>query len=749
MSLSRTSKILILLMIRAGAAAWAAENGPAASLSIHRAPGPITIDGDLSDEGWRGAARVDTWYETNPGDNTPPKVKNVGYLTYDDKFFYAGFEFQDPEPGKIRAPLGDRDALPGTTDYGGVLLDTRNDGKTGILFVASPRSILYDSVLDDPSGNEDSSPDYYWDAQGRITKDGWTLEMRIPFSSLRYSKGDPRTWRIMLYRNYPREYRYQFFTVTLPRGGSCFVCRSSTLTGLEGLPSGGHLVLAPYATGRQAGEAVDGPGTPWHDQKVKADAGLDLKWTPTANTAVDATVNPDFSQIESDVAQIGANERFALFYSEKRPFFLEGIELFSTPIQAVYTRTVTAPRWGVRSTGKFGSTAYTALLAEDDGGGSVILPGPNSSDLADQEFRSFVAISRLRRDIGKSFVSLLATDREIRGGGYNRVLGPDFQWRPSSNDTITGQALFSDSHTPVRPELATEWDGRTLKGHGAVAWWLHSTKTVDWFAQYNDFADDFRADDGFVPQVGYRRTDLEGGYTFRPNGFLRRLRTFYIFDRSTDRDGGLLNRRLSVGTGMDGKWGSFLRFWYAFDRVRAGDVVLPRQQLLYVVQMSPSLKVNSIGVDGFVGQEIDFDGARTGTGANINFNATIRPTNHLELRFNDSRRWLNVDTPSGSRARLFTASVDRLRAQYTFTARVFLRVIGQYVSTRRDPTLYATEVARKDGAFSASMLFAYKLNWQTVLFAGYGDERELDDTARHLDRVGRQFFMKLSYAFQR
>jgi hypothetical protein len=743
------SKILILHLMLGAALAGAAEDAPLPSLEIHRATGPITIDGELSDEGWRGAARVDTWYETNPGDNTPPKVKNVGYVTYDDKFFYAGFEFQDPEPDKIRAPLGDRDALPGTTDYGGVLLDTRNDGKTGILFVASPRSILYDSVLDDPSGNEDSSPDYFWDAKGRITKDGWTLEMRIPFSSLRYAKGDPRTWRVMLYRNYPREYRYQFFTVTLPRGGSCFVCRSATMTGLEGLPSGGHLVLAPYVTGRQAGEAPDGPGTPWHDQKVKGDAGLDVKWTPTANTALDATVNPDFSQIESDVAQIGANERFALFYPEKRPFFLEGVELFSTPIQAVYTRTVTAPRWGLRSTGKFGATAYTALLAEDDGGGSVILPGPNSSDLADQEFRSFVGIGRFRRDIGKSFVSLLATDREIRGGGHNRVIGPDFQWRPSSNDTITGQVLFSDSLTPVRPDLATEWDGRTMKGHGATGWWSHSTKTIDWFALYNDFADDFRADDGYVPQVGYRRTNGEGGYTFRPNGFLRRVRTFYIFDRSTDRDGGLLNRRLSVGTGMDGKWGSFLRFWYAFDRVRAGSVVLPRQQLLYIVQLSPSLKVNSIGVDGFVGQEIDFDGARTGTGAHINLNATIRPTNHLELRFNDSRRWLNVDAPGRSRSRLFTASVDRLRAQYTFTARIFLRVIGQYVSTRRDPTLYATEVARKDGAFSGSVLFAYKLNWQTVLFAGYGDNRELDDTAQHLDRVGRQFFMKLSYALQR
>ena len=176
--------------------------------------------------------------------------------------------------------------------------------------------------------------------------------MRVPFSSLRYPKGDPRTWRIMLYRNYPRDYRYQFFNVRLPRGGSCFICRGTTLEGLAGLPSGGHLVLAPYVTGRHEGTAEDGPGTPWLSEGAKADGGLDLKWTPTASTAVDATVNPDFSQIESDVAQIGANERFALFFPEKRPFFLEGLELFATPIQAVYTRTVTAPALGSARDGK-------------------------------------------------------------------------------------------------------------------------------------------------------------------------------------------------------------------------------------------------------------------------------------------------------------------------------------------------------------------------------------------------------------
>jgi hypothetical protein len=156
-----------------------------------------------------------------------------------------------------------------------------------------------------------------------------------------------------------------------------------------------------------------------------------------------------------------------------------------------------------------------------------------------------------------------------------------------------------------------------------------------------------------------------------------------------------------------------------------------------------------VGLDGFVGQEIDFEGARVGRGANVNLRATLRPTNHLELAFNESRRWLNVDAPSGGRARLFTASVDRLRATYTFTSRAFLRVIGQYVATRRDPSLYASAVAPKSGSFSGSALFAYKLNWQTVLFAGYGDNRDLDDAGQHLAPVDRQFFVKLSYAFQR
>jgi hypothetical protein len=717
-------------------------------LTIARAAGPIAIDAQLDDAGWQGVPPIETWFETNPGDNVPPPVKNTGYLAYDDRFLYAAFVFQDPDPSKIRSPLGDRDNLPGDTDYGGIIVDPRNDGRTGFLFLANPRGIQFDSVMDDASGNEDASPDFFWDAAARITSDGWILELRVPFSSLRYREKNPAAWGIMLYRNYPRAYRYQFFTTRLPRGGSCFVCRANKLNGLQGLPSGGHLVVAPYVNTSRTGERADEPGAPFVNGDPDADAGVDVKWTPGASTAIDVTVNPDFSQVESDVAQIGANERFALFYPEKRPFFLEGSELFRTPIQAVYTRTITSPRGGLRSTGKSGPLAYTALLAQDRGGGQVVLPGPDSSDLAPQDFRSFVGIGRLRYDLGRSFVSLLATDRDVEGGGYNRVFGPDLQWRRGDGDVVTGQLLLSRSEAPVRPDLAAEWDGRRLADHAADAWWLHTRKHVDWMAEYKDIGDEFRADDGFVPQVGYRQTYGEAGLTFRPSGLLRRIRTFAIADRSADRDGDLLNRRLSFGAGMDGRFIQFARFQFADDRVRTGDIVLPRQQLLYWLFLNPGRILSGLSAYGFVGEQIDFDNHRPGTGASIAYEATLRPTKHLELRLNGERRWLDVDTPSATDARLFTAQVDRVRATYTFTSRMFLRAIVQYVETRRNPALYVDTVAAKEGGLSGSALFAYKLNWQTVLFVGYGDEAALDETG-DLRRSKRDFFLKVSYAYQR
>jgi hypothetical protein len=743
-----TGVVCLLVLMSVASAASGQPSLAGDQLRIARATGPIVIDGDLSDDAWRHATRVDKWYEINPGDNTEPKLRNVAYLAYDDRFLYAGFEFEDPHPESIRAPLGDRDNVAGFTDYGGVILDTRHDGRTGTLLLANARGIQYDAVSDDVSGNEDSSQDFYWESAARITAHGCTLELLIPFSSLRYRNVDPQTWGIMLYRNYPRDFRYQFMSAKVPRGSNCFICRSNTLVGLERLPGGGHIVAAPYVNASESASPVGDPGTPMVNGPLRPRAGLDVKWTPDADDAVDLTANPDFSQVESDTAQIAANQRFALFFQEKRPFFLEGGELLSTPIQAVYTRTISAPRWGARATGKKGTFGYTVLVADDSGGGSAVIPGPNSSTLANRDFASEVVVARVRRDIGRSFVGALVADREAGPDGYNRVFGPDFQWRASASETFTGQFLVSDTLTPNRPDLSQDCNGQAMTSHAAQLQWSHSTSHVDLFGQYKDVGNDFRADTGFVPQVGYRETYGEGGYTFRPTGLLSRVRTFLIADRQADRNGQLISSELSPGAGMDGRWNSFLRFRYADDRIWSGGKVFPRHQVIYVVQFSPTRAVSQISLDGILGQEVDFDNSRLGRGSVVNLTAQFQPTNHFGLSLVESVRRLSVDDATGVSRQLFIANVSRVKGTYTFTARSFVRVIGQYVSTRRDPSLYLSSVQGKDGDFSGSILFAYKLNWQSVLFAGYGDDRTLDDRAR-LQKADRQFFVKVSYAFQR
>ena len=743
--------LLALFGFAAPLAAQSAEIPP--PLAISRAAGPIVVDGTLSDPGWQGAATMEAAWETQPGDNLPAKVKTTVFVTYDERSLYLGIQCDDPRPDQVRAPYVDRDQVLGTDDNVAIFLDPRNDRRSALEFRVNPRGIQGDGVWNEANQSEDFSPDFFYDSAARVTPKGWTAEVRIPFSSLRYGNQDPQSWGILVWRNYPREFRYAFHSSPIPRGSNCLICRMRTITGLTGLPSAGHFVAAPYVTGKAEGRPEDpsDPRSSFSYPPARGNAGGDVKWTPDPDKVVDATINPDFSQIESDVAQISVNERFALFYPEKRPFFLEGVDLFQSPIQAVYTRTITSPRWGARLTGKDGGTAYTLLVSEDRGGGLVILPGPQSSGAAPQDFRSFAAIGRVRRDIGTSFAGLLATDREISGGGHNRVIGPDFQWRPSDGDQVTGQFLFSQTQTPNLPQLASEWDGRAFSGGALDVNWNHQTRTYAWFAEYRDFADGFRADDGYVPQVGIRQGTAQAGYTFYPEGLFRRLFARLGEDYVVNRSGRLVSSRFAPGVDFNGAFNLAGFLGVNFDSVRVGDRLLDRTQAVWSISIDPSRRLTRVIFNGYLGSEIDFENGRTGRGGDLSASVTMRPTDHLELSFIGDRRWLDVDA-----GRVFTAEVARLKATYTFSARAFLRAIAQYVVTERDPALYVSPVARKEGNLDGSALFAYKLNWQTVFFLGYGDSRALEPAvgsgpapSRYdLLPVARQLFLKISYAFQ-
>src|SRR5262249_15614224 len=265
---------------------------------------------------------------------------------------------------------------------------------------------------------------------------------------------------------------------------------ASSLTGLTGLPAGGHTTIAPYST---AARDEHQSGTHLTAEPVRSDIGGDFKWNASSRLTLDATLNPDFSQIESDVPQFSVNNRFALSYPEKRAFFLEGVDLFSTPLRAVYTRSITSPAWGIRATGQIGQTAYTLLAAEDRGGGAVVLPGTERSALAQQDFRSLAVIGRARRSLGPSFPGLLLPGREIDGGGHNRVVGPDFQWKINGSDKLTGQLLLSDTKNPDRPDLSPTFDGSSARGHAARVVFNRDTSGYDVFAHVIDYSPRFRA----------------------------------------------------------------------------------------------------------------------------------------------------------------------------------------------------------------------------------------------------------------
>src|SRR5262245_35358944 len=743
----QTFMVVVWLALLASQAR-AATPQPGPPLTIGRAQGAITIDGDLADAGWQGVAGVTQWYETRVGDSVEPHLKNVAYLAYDDKYFYAGFRFEDPNPKSIRAPLGDHDALSGTTDYGGIIVDSRNDGKTAQMFLANASGLQYDAISSDVTG-EDSSPDYFWDTAGKITETGWNLEIRVPFSSLRYASEAAPTWGILLYRNYPRERHYQFFTARLPRDVTCFICNSSKLTGLSELPHGSHLVLAPFATSERTAVPTNGLGSKLTDDPLKSTAGLDVKWSPLSGLAIDGTLNPDFSQVEADAAQIVANERFALFFPEKRSFFLEGVDLFATPFQAVYTRTITQPGAGLRATGRSGKTAFTALVSSDEGGGLVIIPGPQGSDFADQDFHSTAGIVRMRRDFGPSFVSALATFREIEGGAYNRVLGPDFQWRPTPSHTFTGQALWSKSLTPDRQDLADEWDGRTLEDHALRSNYQYVSPRLDAFVEGSDLGPEFRADNGFIPQVGFREVYGQVGLTFRPKDFFfSRIRCFGQSFLDEEQDGTTLQRNGQLGIGADGRWASFWRVEYNYDEIRVGNELIPRTRPRVQIDASPWRWLGNLSFVGTFGDEIDFDNGRPGTGANLSLSGTWRPDFHTAVALSGGVRWLDVDAGTAGSGRLFTAQVERLRGTYMLNARTFVRLIVQHVQTTRDPALYTFTVDSKTAGMQLSGLFAYKLNWQTVLYLGYGDQQEYLDTTGQLEKSGQQAFAKVSYAWQ-
>ena len=709
---------------------------------------PITLDGRLDDPAWAHAAWITTFYETWPGDNVPPPVRTAVAITYDAHFLYLGVAAQDPEPTRVHAAYTDRDNVMSPDDYVGFVLDTRGDGRAGTLLRISPRGIQADGVFNEAQyalGNpDDLTPDFTWDARVAMSDSGWSAELRIPFTSLRYPKREHQTWGLIVHRVYPRDFVHSIFSVPMPRGSNCFLCHEQRIE-LGGLPAGGGLLTVPYATA-QADRT-----TRWSDGPSALRAGADVKWTPGANTALDLTLRPDFSQIESDVTQLGVNTQFALFYPEKRPFFLEGSDLFQTPLQAVYTRAITAPDWGARATGELGGTAYTLLVARDRGGdgGSVILPGAVASSLVPQDFASNVGVARTRTAFPGGFVGVLATDREIAasgGGGHNRVLGPDLFWNVSGADQLGAQLLASDTRVPLRPDVTPVWNGSASTSGAVDLTWHHLERHVEWFGDYREVGDRFRADAGFMPQVGVRLINAWANAAILPpaSGTINWISPWVRWQRVVERAGGGGGATVSeyryAGIQLGGVHNLNFQLRYSDERLRAGDALLPRRYAWMFFDLAPGRRLARVQVVARLGGDVDVANARTGRGGEVWDSVVVHATDHLELQGQSDVAWLDLP----ARGRLFTAGVERLRATYNVTPRAALRLIVQNVRITRDPALYQSPVPAVEGRLTLSALLSYRWNWATAAYLGWGDDRERSAAEGGTFAPGReQLFVKV------
>ena len=700
-----------------------AEPGDSLPLAIPDVPGPIAFD----DPAWAHAARLTTFYETWPGDNVAPPVGTAVSITYDARALYVGIWAQDPDPARVHAAYADRDNVGSGDDYVALVLDTRGDGRVGTIFRVSPRAVQADGVFNEAQfalGNnpDDLTPDFAWEARTAIGDSAWTAELRIPFTSLRYPgrSGGRQRWGVIVHRVYPRELTHSLFSVRMPRGTTCFLCHAQRVE-LTGLPTGGALLAAPYATAQ-----ADRAGAAPRPNALRA--GADLKWTPGAGTALDATLRPDFSQIEADVPQLSVNSQFALFYPEKRPFFLEGSDLFQTPLQVVYTRSIAAPEWGARATGEVGRTAYTLLVARDRGGGSAILPGPAQSSLVTQDFASSAGVARLRTAFPGGFVGLLATDREVArsgGGGHNRLLGSDFFWSPTGADQLTGQLVASDTRVPERPDLTAAWTGRGFASGALDLAWHHLARHAEWFADYREVGAGFRADDGFVPQVGVRQVNAWADAIMYRSGAIFWVSPWVKWQRVMDRSTGeVVSAYHAAAIQVSGVHDLYAQLRLVDERLRALDSLLTRRYGWLYLEAAPGRRLARVQLLARLGGDVDVANARPGRGAELSSTLVLHASDHLELQGVSDFTWLDVQGGAAAR-RLFTAGVERLRATYNFTPRAALRLVVQNERIRRDPALYVAPTSAVEGSLTLSALLTYRWSWASAAYLGLGDDHEV------------------------
>lgn len=752
----RTAATLLLFaLLPSGAAAQlaaeAATRTTAPTLEIRAAEGRIRVDGTLDDPGWQGAARVTSFLEFAPNEGVEPPSPTEAVLTYDDANLYVAFIARG-DPTQVRASLRNRDEVF-NDDHVGILIDPFGQSALGYFILVNPLGVQADLLMS-PQG-EDDSFDLLFESAGRITEDGYVVEMAIPFRSLRFPDQPVQSWKINLYRNIPRGSRHQIAWSPLARDNSCLLCQNGSLEGIRGVRPGGGIELLPALVASRSGGLADSrdPGS-FESADPTAELSLGAKYALPSGWTLEGTLNPDFSQVESDAAQVDVNSTFALFYPERRPFFQEGSDLLDSWVNVAYTRSINAPLVAAKVTGRTGATSVAYLGARDEHS-PFILPFEERSAVL-QAGWSTSNIFRVRQSLYEgSFLGGMLTDRRLDGGGSGSTGSIDALLRFARVYQIEAQLVGSHTREPedagLSEEISRRLGGELFFGHGDERYTAafdgeayagrathlsleRSGSRWSFELDYRDATPTYRAASGFQTRNDFRRGGVETGLTFYPKTpWLERIAprvsatgiwNFAGEEKERSVNPGIylrLPRQTNIS--VNGRFGEELFRGSRFEGLRRYGVSVNTQ---------PS-EALAFGV--FYGTNRSIARNRSiptfGEGADFQASATIRPTQRLVIE--PSLVHSALSDPE-TRAEFYSGYILRNRVSYQFTRELSARVVAQYDDFGE--------------AFDLEPLLVYRLNPFSIFYIG--STHEYSDFGARDGLVGtdRQYFLKFQYLFR-
>jgi hypothetical protein len=733
------------------------------TLEIHPAGGPIRIDGNLDDPGWQGAVRADGFAEVSPGDQVAPPVESETWVTYDEENLYLALVAHD-DPATVRVSLSERDQI-WHDDYFGLMLDTYGDHNWGYEFFVNPLGIQGDLRMHS-GGAEDLSYDLIWYSRGQVTDDGYQVELAIPFASLRFPRREVQSWRVNFWRDHQREVRRQYAWAATDRDEPCWMCQWGTLTGICGINPPRNLEVIGSAIGTQTGERredASGEGK-LHYYDPEGEASASLRYSLTSTSSAELTINPDFSQIESDAGQIDINEPFTIFYDEKRPFFLEGSELYRTWMQVVYTRSISNPLVAGKVLGSHGRTALAWTFAQDEDS-PVILP------LEERSFfrtagKSRVNLLRIQHAFGTdSHVGGIMTDRRLDEGGSGTLGGLDGAVRFLHSWRARAQILASHTHEPndssitAGPPGTTNlmeltfdrgrhtlgFDGERFDGHAILAALDRSGRYWNGEIDFEERHPSFRADNGFITRNDYRMLSTWNGLMFQPDGkVVVSWEPSLMLARMWDYSGRFQDEWIMAGIEGQFKQQTNLEIEGLVSRERFREKIIPGiRRATFSASTRPSETIG-VGVELEVGRSIyrTFDPEVEpflGRIVNVEMEANLKLLTRLAL--STVLSYARMKEPDGETL-VYDGWILRNRLDYQVNREASVRIVTEYDNF--------------DERFAFEPLLTYRLNAFSVFYLGmsdeylrFGEEPEVGHGPRpQWDLGGRQIFAKLQYLFR-